>query len=394
MFLIFYILEYDFKHHIQNLIKVGLMRRIIYFPSEEYGSNHTSVEALFNKYLRKYFHIQVVYSGNNTKKIENDNIVINRDKKSDFFNQITKYIQGEMDIVIVRNDFKVLKNVIFYKKKYHLEFKVGFQCTFLHSYRRIVQAHIEKKKVLRKYIQYLITSRNEDKLLREVDFLIPNSKMMNKVVNKFNKPYTFIYSSIDLDLLPKIVQKKSTEGIIKFVYIGTVDKLREVDLIFKAFGNLKNKNWILDVYTKQSKLANEYKMTMIDNQENVNIYSAIKRESLYNKIALYDVGIALIPVNDLYNVSSPIKLSEYFGCKLTVMTTAIPEAVDLYADTNSAFFTNFDLESIEEKLNTILETTKEKLHLMGENGFNIVKKQRNYKNNALYIKSFLESLYD
>ncbi len=370
------------------------MKRILYFPSEEYQSNHTSVEALFNKYLKEYFDIQIVYKYKKTMRVESNNLTINSKKKANFLNEIKEFAFSNIDIVIVRNDFKVLENVLVYKKKYNKTFKIGFQCTFLHSYRRIVQAHIEKKKVFRKYIQYLISSNNENKLLKEVDFLIPNSKMMNKVVNRFNKPYTFIYSSVDLELFPKDIKKDKEDKEIKFVYIGTIDKLREVDLIFKAFGKLKNNNWVLDVYTKQSKLANEYRLMLNNNQSNINIYDAIPREDLYNVISKYDVGIALIPVNDLYTVASPIKLSEYFGAKLAVMTTAIPEAVDLYADTNSVFFTNFDIDSIEEKINIILNKDKSELAQMGENGFGIVEQQRNYKNNAIYIKDFLNGLYE
>lgn len=366
------------------------MKKILYFPSEEYGSNHTSVEALFNKYLKNFFDIQIVYKDNKTRKVENNNLTINYKNKSNFFSEIKDLIITEYDFVIVRNDFNVLNDVINYKNKYNKNFRIGFQCTFLHSYRRIVQAHIEKKGLIRKYLQYSFAQHKEEKLIKKCDFLIPNSKMMNKVVNKFNLPYTCIYSSIDLELLPKIDISKDLK-LIKFVYIGTIDKLREVDLIFKAFEKVNRENWTLDIYTKDIELAQKYRNEMEFNKDKVIINNPLNRDELYEKISHYDVGISLIPVNDLYVVASPIKLSEYFACKLAVMTTAIPEAVDLYANKNCAFFVNFDLNSIVESINDILGRNKKELEIMGKNGFDIVQEKRNYELIALDIKNFLEN---
>ncbi|MDY0051617.1 MAG: glycosyltransferase [Aliarcobacter sp.] len=367
------------------------MKSILYFPSEEYGSNHTSVEALFNKYLKKYFEIRIVYKDIKTRKVENNNLTINYKNKSRFFSEIISLTSEEFDFVIVRNDFSVLNDVINYKNKFNKSFKIGFQCTFLHSYRRIVQAHIEKKALIRKYLQYSFTQNKEEKLIQKCDFLIPNSKMMNKIVNKFNLPYTFIHSSIDLELLPNTDIKKD-DTLTKFVYIGTIDKLREVDLIFKAFEKINKKEWILDIYTKDIDIANQYKNEMQYNKDKVIIHGSLNRNELYERISHYDVGISLIPINDLYVVASPIKLSEYFACKLSVMTTAIPEAVDLYANKNCAFFVNFDLDSIIESINEVLLKDKKELKIMGENGFEIVKEKRNYQLISLEMKSFLEKL--
>lgn len=367
------------------------MKKILYYPSESYGSNHTSVEALFNKYLKKYFEIQIVYKDSITKKVENNNLVINSKKRGKFFQEIENLTFLNFDIVIVRNDFTVLKNVIEHKKKHNKNFKIGFQCTFLHSYRRIVQAHIENKNLIRKYLQYSFSQNNEENLIKKCDFLIPNSKMMNKIINKYNIPYSFIHSSIDLSLIPNEIIQKNNE-IIKFVYIGTIDTLREVDLIFKAFSKIKKTGWCLDIYTKDVSLAIEYKNNMLLNKDNINIFDALNRNELYKKISSYDVGISLIPINDLYIVASPIKLSEYFACKLAVMTTAIPEAVDLYANENCAFFVNFDVDSIIEAINKVLAKSKNELSKMGNLGYSIVKKNRNYELISNDLNNFFEKI--
>ncbi|HIP11226.1 MAG TPA: glycosyltransferase [Arcobacter sp.] len=364
------------------------MKKIVYFPSENENSNHTSVEALFNKYLKKFFLIQIVYSGEKTKKLSDGNLVIKKSKRYNFINELKDLAFDSPNFYIVRNDFNVLKNIINNNKNS----QIGFQSTFLHSYRRLVQAHIEKKKLLRKYIEYMFKSKEETKLIEKCDFLIPNSKMMNKVINQSNKPYTYIYSSFDFELSSDVLNKKSDDNKVRFLYIGTVDKLREIDKIFEAFSNVKSQNWILDVYTKNFDEATTYKSKMKKNENLVNIYNSLDRKTLYKTMAGYDVGISLIPINDLYTVASPIKLSEYFACKLAVITTAIPEAVDLYADTNSAFFVHFDTVSISKTINNILQMDKEELNRMGLNGFNIVKQKRNYKTNAKYIVSFLNSL--
>lgn len=366
------------------------MKKIIYFPSENENSNHTSVEALFNKYLKKFFSIQIVYSGDETKKLDNGNLVIKKSKRNNFIQEIKGLSFESPDFYIIRNDFKVLKNIL----KNNKNSKVGFQSTFLHSYRRLVQAHIEKRNLLRRYVEYMFKSKEETKLIEKCDFLIPNSKMMNRVINNHNKPYTYIYSSFDFELLDKSIKEKKSDKKIKFLYIGTVDKLREIDKIFEAFDKIENKNWSLDVYTKNFDEANLYKLKMIKNGNFINIYNSLDRETLYNTMSNYDVGISLIPVNDLYTVASPIKLSEYFACKLAVITTAIPEAVDLYSDTDSAFFVHFDTNSIVKTINTILTMKKNTLQNMGLNGYNIVRNKRNYKINANHISNFLNKLGD
>jgi len=362
------------------------MKKIIYFPSENENSNHTSVEALFNKYLKKFFLIQIVYTGKETKKIKDGNLVIKKSKRHDFIKELKGLSLDFPDFYIIRNDFKVLKNILKNNKKS----KVGFQSTFLHSYRRLVQAHIEKKYLLRRYIEYMFKSKEESNLLDKCDFLIPNSKMMNNIINKNKKPYTYIYSSFDFELLTDI--DKNIDKKIKFLYIGTIDKLREIDKIFEAFDEVKSKNWILDVYTKNFDEANLYKSKMKNNGKFINIFNALDRKTLYKTMHNYDVGISLIPINDLYTVASPIKLTEYFACKLAVITTAIPEAVDLYSNTNSAFFVHFDTPSIVKTIKNILSMKKSQLQEMGQNGYDIVKEKRNYEINAKYISNFLYSL--
>ena len=366
------------------------MKKILYYASEEHGSNHTSVEALFNKYLKRYFDIDIVFKGDKTEKDRQNNIVISRKKKRSIWNEVRSVSDKEYDLIIVRNDFNVLKNVIEQKEKNNHSAKIGFQCTFLHAFRRVLQALKLRKSVLRKTIEYLAASKREQFLLQKVDFILPNSRQMNHVVNKFDIPYEFIYSSIDMDLIPESV--KNTESAdIRFIYVGTVDKLRELYVVFKAFSKIKSGNWKFDVYTRNIDEAHNCRNLMEDNQEKVTIHDAIPREDLYRVMSGYDVGISLIPISDLYNVASPIKLSEYFACKLAVLTTPIPEAVDLYVNADAAIFSGFDEESITQKIEEVIGLGRERLSEMGVNGYKVVNEKRNYEKNSVYLREFLDS---
>lgn len=363
------------------------MKKILYFPSENENSNHTSVEALFNNYLKGFFQIQIIYKADSDKEISENKLGV-KNRKLLFSH---KSLMQDFDIFIVRNDYKVLEAAFNYRKKSGKSFKIGFQPTFLHSYRRVVQSLIEQKFMLRKYIEYLMSLKKEKLLLQNCDFLLPNSKMMNIVLNKFNKPYEFIHSCFDFTQEPKSIIKNDDE-IIRFIYIGTIDKVREFDKILKAFDMLSSQNFSLDIYTKEYDFAKKEILKMQNNQNKITIHKPLKRQELYEKISSFDVGVSLIPVNDLYNVASPIKLSEYFACSLATLSTAIPEAVELYANKNCIFFTQFDEISIKESLEKIIKTDKKTLKIMGENGKKIAYEKRNYAKVAIKLKDFLMDL--
>ena len=367
------------------------MKKILYYSEQNKDSNHTSVEGIFNKYLKKYFYITIVYKSNLTQKLKNSHVSINEKRKKYFSEELNKIINIQSyNFIIIRNDFVILENITKYKEKNKLSFLIGFQPSFPHSFRRLHEALLEKKSILRKTIEYINNMKKEEKLLKKIDFLLPISKMMNKRVNNNNIPYFNMYLGVDFTQIPKKIN--NTDSNIKFIYIGTIDKLREIDTIINAFDSLKQSNWQLDIYTKNYDLAKKYKLNMKNNSFLVNVYKSIPREKIYNVISNYDVGLSLIPVNDLYVVSSPIKLSEYFACKLTVITTAIPEAVDLYSNKDAAFFTNFDITSINKIISTILNHNKKKLITMGQNGYDVVKNKRNYEIISTNLSIFLNQM--
>lgn len=366
------------------------MKRILYYSSEDFGSNHTSVEALFNGYMREYFEIQVVYKGHKTHRTSDGHIVVNSKRKRSFLKEIGEYLSGKYDLIIVRNDFTVLGNVIKARREGFVPGKIGFQCTFLHSYRRLIQALMYNRSIPRKMIEYILNSKKEKSLLGQIDFLLPNSKQMNRVVNVYNKPYEYIYSSMDMALLPK-EQFEKDATTVRFIYVGTVDKLREMEVVINAFGEMESDNWEFHIYTKNVEIAEKHKGLMSSNHDKIKVFDSLPRERLYEKMSCYDVGVSIIPVHDVYNVASPVKLSEYFACGLAVITTAIPEAVELYANNNAAFFVSFDQKSITEELDHIAGTSKERLSIMGENGFRVVNSKRNYEKNTLYLEKFLDS---
>lgn len=363
------------------------MKKLIYYSDHHEDSNHTSVESMFGKYLRKYYNIQTIYYGDKDYKIDEFKICV-KDKYNFMKNS---EIFKEFDFFIIRNDFRLLKNIIKYKKQSKKNFKIGFQPTFLHSYRRVVQSRIENKALIRKYIQYLFATKKENSLLKECDFLLPISKMMDIFLNKYQILSTPLYSCFDFDNEPKKIVKNDDE-IVRFIYIGTIDRLREFDKIFTSFDRVKSKNWSFDIYTKNFDYAQNLTSSMKNNKNHIQIHKPIKREKLYNLISNFDIGISLIPIVDLYNVSSPIKLVEYFACQVSTLTTAIPEAVELFCDKNCAFFTQFDTLSITEKLEEIINTKKDKIHKMGNIGYEIIKKNRNYELLATHLHTFLEDL--
>ena len=108
----------------------------------------------------------------------------------------------------------------------------------------------------------------------------------------------------------------------------------------------------------------------------------------------YDIGIGLIPENDLYRVSSPTKTFEYYSVGLPVIIDYLPEYVSLFKEEN-AFFCHFEKMDIQRVVRDALNTSKEVIFEMGLKGKKIVKEQRDYSvlsrklyNFLMHIKNF------
>jgi len=349
------------------------------FVSDKFDfSPHSAIDSIFNKYLKKYIHVDIVYfSKKNTfEKKENKFLIPYKDRK-----KIYTYIDlKDYNIVIVRNFFDVLNSLL----KLSRNFKVGFQLSFPHSYRRYYQAKVEKKAIIRKSLEYFLKEKIEKRLIYKTDFFLPISEyMINEFFNDIKTPYFILPLGIDPEY---VLQKKLIiDEQLKFLYIGTIDKLREFDKLLDVLKEFQKDNWILDIYSSTN--------LQIDKKLQNKIFQKgyIKRSELLNKINEYDVGIFVLPNVTLYKVASPTKVMEYYQAGIPSLMSNIPECVELFDD-NSGFIVNFDKDDLKNSIKKILSMDKLSLINMGYRGQNILLKKRNYKIISKELFDFLKDL--
>lgn len=362
--------------------------KILCITDQSENSNHSSIEGIFGTYLKERCEVYLVYfsktPGQSIIKDANKIYIPYRYKRKNLCKELNKLINlKEVDIVIARNFFSVLKDLL--KNKTIYNFRIGFWHSFPHTFRRFFEAQEEHKAVFRKTIEYKLKTHLEKKLVRQCDFLIVMSEEFKKtfypdiVIACFPLPM-----GVAFDSLPSC--KPNNNVPRKLIYTGTVDRLRETDLVVEALSELKE-DFVLDIYTQSD---NEITRKIKNSRDKrINIYPALPRNELFRKMTDYDIGIGLIPENRLYRVSSPTKTLEYYSLGLPALVNYLPEYVSLF-DNESAFFCNFTKESIKKTMREILAAPNNKLFEMGAKGKQVIKEQRDYKILSEKLYDFLE----
>lgn len=368
---------------------------ILYFSDQLEHSSHTSVEAIFNKYLKDFADVTVVYFSKERKTafLNSDNhLILPFSLRKKAAQEASKLLDVQrFDVVIVRNFLNVLSSVLAMRQKYN--FKVGFQLSFPHLYRRYYQAKQENRAILRKTIEYVFKNWFQKRLLDKCDFFIPISKqLVDLIYPGYLKSVFPLGTGVDFSKLPPTCCTKS-EGMVaikKFVYIGTIDSLRGLDTILAGFTKADANRWKLDFFTPHTEIAASIVGKLsLEVQSKISIYKSLPRDELLQKISCeYDCGISLIPETPLYLVSSPTKTMEYYACCLPVLMSRLPSHIELFS--GCGWFSSLDSEEIAKKINEIIFSNSLTLSKMGMEGRDIVNTQCNYSSMAFRLADFLQ----
>lgn len=370
------------------------LKKLLYITDQDEYVDHSFIAPLFETYLKKYMHVDIVYFTEFKSDFERKDAqrftVPSRYKNVllDELNRNGVSIEG-YDFVMVRNDIDIMKHVLKYRDTY--QYKALFRFSFPKRSIKLSYDKAENKmNVLSQIVHRFKTSR-ETKIINRCDAFLPTSQAMHESFRPQVKIPTIICPpAINPAMIYENKQHSGDEK--RFVYAGTLDKVREFETVLNAFSKLKSDKWKLIISTRDI----PYAQTMLENypqiKASIELCNAQTKEALLDLIAKADIGVALLPDIPIYNASTPVKIFDYYSSAVPCLMTHADHTSTIFTDCTDAWFCNFTQDDISQKIEYLLSLSKEEVAKVGEKGQQRLLETRNYETIAKNIADQLEVL--
>ncbi|MEA1918354.1 MAG: glycosyltransferase [Campylobacterota bacterium] len=369
------------------------MKKLLYITDQEEYSEHGTIGPLFHGYLKEYLHVNVVYytKYKHSFQVKGDDFVVPVQHDKDIIEYLEKKQVdiSQYDYVFVRNIKYILKTVIAYQDKYR--YKVGFRASFAKS----TQAYERTKKGNRgilKALRVKIGNMSKNRLVNKVDIFMPASVQMQKVFypNITCKVYPLV-TALD----PGSISTRSIrdDGVRRFIYVGSLDRLREFEVVLDAFYAIKNLSWSLSVVVPNPEVIIELLKVYPAIKNKVDIVNADELDEIKAQVCGSDVGLALLPDRELYNNALSAKVADYYSCSVPALLSDNEKNRSIFDEKSEALFSAFESNEISEKLKNLIETPESELITIGQKGQQkLLDLGRNYKDMAKNLYEELETL--
>lgn len=356
------------------------MQKFLYITDQNENSQNSFIGPLFEKYLKKHFEINIVYFSKTKNKFETsgENFILPVKDKLEILSllEFNGIELKDYSYVAVRNDTKILKEVL--KRKEQYDFKVLFRLSFPKRIAKLTTNKANNKSSIFELINNKIKLIDEVNMINQCDMFLPTSrKMRDDYLKSVTTRSYVIPSAIDPEVLHENIQHESSEK--RFFYAGTLDKLREFETILDAFNEIEKSKFKIMISTKDPKYLDELLEKYPNIKESIEVYNAKTKDELLDLIALADIGIALLPDIDLFNSSTPVKVMDYYASAIPCIMSKNENNESIFSDNSNAWLCDFDKESIKSKLEEIINLSKEEVTLVGEEGQKRLLDIRNYE---------------
>jgi hypothetical protein len=366
-------------------------KKILYITDQqEYSQNGTNA-ILFDKYLKQYIDVDIVFitKFKHSFQHKENHYIVPISKKLN----IIEYLEAkdinlyQYSIVIVRNKLFVLQNVLDNKDTFN--YKVVFRMSYPKT-----QHQLEVAKKNSSIFGFLKTFslnnkiRLRDKLANECDLILPASKEVKDEFFSNIKTKSFpIFTGLDPEVLTRHLI--CADSNIKFIYVGTIDQMREFDIVLDALEQLHSPNWSLSIATTHKEYITNLLKLYPSIRTQINLTSAHSLKELRDEVNKYDVGIASLPFIPLYNTVIADKVMDYYTCSLPAILTDTQKNKQVLSE-DEAIYCNFDTSSLLTTFQKILSMDKEKISEIGNKGQDkLLHLKRNYK---ILAKEFFNEL--
>lgn len=353
------------------------------------GNHNFNGEEYFSSV--KIFTVEQLHSSNKIKLAFN--IMKYYLRRYKLLNKLIK--TDKFDIIQVRNDIFDAFIAIILKRRYGIKF------VFQYSFPKGAHRYLEKKCIspYATFEEFAIKS-----ILKRADLILPISKWMKKDLILQGIPESKLYPlpmAVNIDLFSSksctdVRDKYEFGNNIVFVYVGSLAKIRGLDIVIEAFSRTINTQ-------KNMRLLIVGEGNDQDNLERIVINLGINDKVIFTgKVPYYDVpkyisaadiGLSLIPPLPIYLLSSPTKIFEYMALKKSILANQeIYEQKEVIEKSNSGKLVKFNISSIEKGL---IEMAKDKnIFKKGENGFRWVKNNRTYEKLAQDLEKVYLKILD
>lgn len=370
-----------------------IKKKLLYITDQQEYTDHGTIGPLFNGYLKEYYDVNIVYFTkfkNSFQTKDTDYIVPQQYRKEIVCYMDSKGIDfTEYDYVFVRNKPDILKNILQNRQKYG--YKVGYRLSFPKK-EEVYEAHKAKNSAtIIDSVKNYFTKQSKKNLLAQCDIFMPTSKDMEDTFYADTGVRSF---PLPAGLDPaRITPHRQSDGDERhFIYVGTLDALREFEEVLLAFTKLKSSNWHLNISTLDSEFARGVMQKYPTIKDKVSIVKADSLNELMIQIDACDIGIAMLPDIPIYSTSIPAKTMDYYTCAIPTLLTDNAKNRTLFSD-KDALFCHFDSNDIVVKLEKTIDMSQEDIAKMGHAGQEkLLAHKRNYKIMAKELYEELESL--
>ena len=368
------------------------MRKLLYITDQEEYSDNGTISSLFDKHLRKYWEVDIVFITRYKHSFQrkgNHLIIPKKDRDSIISYLSTGSDPSQYDFVIVRNKKDVLKNVL--KHKDEFGYKVGYRISYPKKHHALETTKGYTPAAVYKRLLYKRKIQERDLLVNQCDLFLPSSPEAHRVFYPNISTRSFpVWVGLDPDTIKHHQFSDSQKTI--FVHAGSISPLRNFDVVLDAFEAIKEDTWHLNIITKKK----EYIYTLLrlypTIKNRITVHEAVYTvDELREEINKSDIGISLLPSLPFFDTVIADKVISYYDCAIPTLMTSNNKNHSIFAE-NEAFFADFDTEAIGRSLRALIETPREKLSEVGNNGqAKLLKLKRNYK---ILAESLAETLDD
>jgi glycosyltransferase involved in cell wall biosynthesis len=326
------------------------------------------------------------------------NTALNAPKKIRSILRIFK--QGKYNLIYVKGDILDGLIAIYIKRKYRIPF------VFDSEPPGMVWEVYKIKSRGPKFLPYLIAKIHDSittYTMKKADLITPSSKWFGEALAQKGiqehklMPYP---NGVDIALFSNkdgkdIREKYQLNGSQVIIYIGTLDKARDLSMLIQAFSKVKKhkkKVKLLIVGDGSDRgnlqcLARELQM-----EEGVIFIGQVPGSEIPKYIAAADIGVSPVPPLACYKMGSPLKIFEYMGGgKPVIANEEIFDQKEVLEQSNGGILVPYTPEAFADAMIELLNNP-EKANEMGQRGRRWVVENRSHEILARQMERRLSKL--